>query len=484
MHLDSHLTLVNKLELVDPIVDYCYSWGLNHGLSIKRATQLALALNELVTDVVLFANRFEELQYEVFFYSEVASLEIVVNELGEPFDPKRHPYSVSEAINNCNFDGAGLELIKHLVDDFIFINKGPEGKEFRITKEILSPHISELPIVEEKKNSEEEKQYQLYPVIESDAEDLARLIYRTYGNGYPRVNLYYPDRIVKFIQKNEKYGVIVRNEENEAVSYFAVINKADSNIGEVAEAVVSPSHRKKGLMTMMMTHLIETARKKGQLGLYGEAVMYHPASQIVNAKFGYKSSAIILGAFPYFEAKAIDDNPNHQRRSVCIEYLPLKKPETKELFLPPQYKQIIKEIYSQWNITIKDKRIVKKSPAQKSEFSMEINYNFQLAFITVKYFGPNFIEVLAKKTGDLALKGIKTICLHLPLKQQCTKTTIPELQKMGFKFSGLFPCFHWEEDFLGIQKTFQSLNIEQIIAVSRMAKKIKKLISKEYESDC
>ncbi|WP_457625481.1 GNAT family N-acetyltransferase [Persephonella sp.] len=476
--MEISLKLTNDIRVIQPAVDFVYRWAVDNGLSEKEAQEFSTAFDELITDVVLFAFE-EEGQFFVLLSDSLSQLEITVYELGEPFDPERHKYSLQKVLEEGNFDGAGFEVIKNLVDDFIYLYKGKAGKEFRIIKEIKHRHITQI-LTEKELSAEPEKavSYQISPVTEEDAEDIARLIYRSYGYTYPKEDMYYPDRIVNALRQGKKFGVIVRTDRGEAVGYFAVIMSTDSNIGEVGEVVVSPRHRGKGVMKMMMKALIDMAKNKGILGLFGEAVTVHTISQKVNAKYGFKSTALVLGFFPYAKYKGFEHK--QQRISVVIDFLPLTERKELRVYLPKEYTRILKDIYKNLGIDVKNLP-VRKTPdlKERSKIDLQINYKFGSAVIVIKKYGRDLLERISKKVETLIKKDIKGIYVDLPLDHPYIKQVVPELKKMGFVFSGLMPLFHEERDFLRMQIIREKLDFRYINVFSDTAKRIKRFIHRE-----
>ncbi|SNZ09567.1 Anti-sigma regulatory factor (Ser/Thr protein kinase) [Persephonella hydrogeniphila] len=480
--MEISLKLENDIRVIQPAVDFVYRWAVDCGLSEKEAQEFATAFDELITDIVLFA--FEDKgEFFVLLSDSLSQLEITVHELGEPFDPERHRYSIQKVLNENNFDGAGFEVIGNLVDDFIYLYKGRAGKEFRIIKEIKHKHITQI-LTEKQLSTEPEKAvgYQISPVTEEDAEDIARLIYRSYGYTYPKEDMYYPDRIVNALRQGKKFGVIVRTDRGEAVGYFAVIMSTDSNIGEVGEVVVFPRHRGKGIMKMMMKALIDMAKNKGLLGLFGEAVTVHTISQKVNAKYGFKSTALVLGFFPYAKYKGFEHK--QQRISVVIDFLPLKERKQLKIYLPEEYKNILKDIYRNLGIDVENIP-VRKSPQlkERSKIELQINYRFGNAVIVVKKYGKDMLDRVAKKLEALYKKDIKGIYIDLPLDHPYVKQAVPQLKKMGFIFSGLMPLFHNERDFLRMQILREKLDFRHINVFSDMAKRIKRFIHREMNKN-
>ncbi len=484
MQTEANLKVESKVELIEPIVDFCYRWGINSDLSKKEASEFTLALNELITDIVLFAYPEEKGDFNIEFINYRTHLKIIVSELGEPFDPDRHTYSVGKVLKEENFEGAGFKLIKNLVDDFIFLNKGKDGKEYRIVKNIKHKHITEIFEEAEIKKEEEvteSVEYSLKIVTEEDAEDISKLIYRVYGYTYPKEEMYFPDKVKLALRQGKKFGVIIRTNTGEAVGYFAVIMSTDSKIGEVGEAVVSPKHRGKGLMKRMLKALIEISKEKGLLGLFGEAVTVHTISQKVNAKFDFKSTALLIGMFPSdIKYKNLAEN-YPQRISVVIDFLPFYKDEVKEVFLPKEYSKILKEIYQNLGFKVKNLKPKKYEIPDFSKIDTNISYKFGNAVLIVRKYGKDFELQVEHRIRDLQKKGIKAIFIDLPLDDPFTKDVVSALKKIGFIFAGLMPMFHKEKDYLRMQMVLTKINPRLIYVYSDTAKKIKKRIIRELK---
>ena len=477
--MKSEIVLPSRVPAIEPAVEFVRSWGLKAGLTPEKADELALCADEVITDVVRFAFPPNE---EHFFVVSVeirpSEIELVLRELGEPFDPDAHPYNRERALEEGKFEGAGIEVVKHLSDHFLFLNKGRAGKEFRIVKRVPAKHITEL--LPESRLTEEPtatENYVLKPVSPEDAEDISRLIYRTYRYTYPKEDLYYPERVRAYIERGEKFGVIVRTEEGEPVGYFAVIVKSDSPIGEVGEAVVSPAHRGKGIMKRMMASLIEMAKERGLLGLYGEAITVHTISQRVNAKFGFSSTALLLGTFPSARIVGIESNYG-QRISVVIDFLHLIERKKEVFYAPVRYRKILKDIYRGLGVEAKAGRGRVGELPSVSKLSLNVNSSLGTAEIVVKKAGKDLIDRIVKKRNRLFEKGIEVVYVDFPLFRPETKE-IPDLKPYGFVFAGLMPLFHDSKDYLRFQSVKGSYDMSKVKVYSDLSKKIKRIVGRE-----
>jgi GNAT superfamily N-acetyltransferase/anti-sigma regulatory factor (Ser/Thr protein kinase) len=479
--LELQLVLESRIPLIEPTVELVKSFSRKAGLTKEEAVEFALCANELLTDVVRFAFPKEVGKFVLTLKATPSQVELIVRELGEPFDPDAHPYDPERARKEGKFEGAGIEVIRGLSDGFIFLNKGRAGKEFRIVKKVNAPHITEIFEGREKEllaEPEETTQYCIAPVKPEDAEDVSRLIYRTYRYTYPKEELYYPKKVRQFIESGKKFGVIVRTKEGEAVGYFAVIVKGDSKIGEVGEAVVSPGHRGRGIMKMMMNALIGMAKERGLLGLFGEAITVHTISQRVNAKFGFKSTALMLGTFP--EARIVGIREDYgQRISVVIDFLHLIKREKAEVYLPREYSKILREIYQNMGIEVVNRRERRAELPKTSKVELSVNFPLGLAVLVVERPGQDLKERIERKVKKLFSSGIETVYIDLPLDRPEIKKAVKVLRELGFVFSGLMPLFHHGRDYLRLQKVKGSYDFKKIELYSDMAKKIAKRVKRE-----
>ncbi|GIV57169.1 MAG: hypothetical protein KatS3mg042_0082 [Rhodothermaceae bacterium] len=481
MNQDTHLKLTNRVSVIGSVTDFTYKWGLNAGLTDDEALRLALAVDELVTDVVLFAFGDEEGAFDLIYRWTPSDVEVIVRELGEPFDPERHTYDPERALREGNFEGAGLELIRHLVDDFVFLNKGRQGKEFRLIKRTTAEHIAEAVPYEAINKPVEpapETTYTIRPVTRDDAETIAKLIYRTYGYTYNKEELYFPKKIEMALERGEKFGVLAQTAEGEPVGYFAVLRTTDSRIGEVGEAVVSPPHRRRGLMKRMLARLVEMAKERNLLGLFGEAVTVHTISQRTNLRLGFQSTALLLNAFPTAKYRGLVEK-YPQDVSVVIDFLPLKPAPSVRRYLPPAYLSVLTDLYASLGTKVHSAPVRTLRSSETARTDDRFNLEYRHAVIVVEQFGKDLAERVRHTVETLRHKGIRTFFIDLPLDDPGTIPATEMLRREGFYFCGLMPLFHRERDYLRLQRTFRRFRFDRIEVFSEQARRIKRFIEEE-----
>ena len=491
--MDAQLHISTDEEIISPVCDFTYSWCLNGGLPREEAVRFTIAVSELITDIILFAYpRHSRATFDISFKRTLTNLELVVSEAGEPFDPDRHRYNEKRAREEGDFEGAGFRLIRRFCDDFLFINKGKEGKEFRLTKNLEVEDIdilleqapsrqeAELELADEPAEEVPQEEFSVGRIRVDDAEDIAKLIYRTYGYSYPKEDLYYPKKIEKVVLGKEKLGAIARRGDGEAVGYFAVLRKDDSNIAEVGEAVVSPEYRRRGLMGRMMRHLIEIARNQNLSGLYGKAVTIHPVSQKVNHRYGFKSTALMLADTNTVFIKGFEEDYK-EPISAMIDFLHLKRPAEKTFYVPDPYRKIMADTLDNLELLFSYRKPNQYKLARKSDVAIAINYIDMTALIVVKKYGSDFRQVLSGMLESLQnQEKLNAIYMDLPLENVATPGEYEKVKDKGFIYCGLVPLFHDDADYLRLQKISAQLNFDRIEAYSDFGMKIKRFVQDEY----
>lgn len=493
--MDARFVISTDEQIINPVCDFTYSWGVNCGLSEGDALRFSVAVSELITDIILFAFPDDSRQnFEIEFYHTFSNVEIIISELGEPFDPDLHVYDAEKALQEGDFDGAGFLLMQTFCDAFSFINKGKEGKEFRLAKNIqihnidaLLQQAAEQREAERRPDEDQDshikiEEFTVDRIKATDAEDISKLFYRTYGYTYNKEDLYLPKKIEEAVLSKDKLGVIARKKDGEAIGYFSVIPKDNSRSAEVAEAVVSPRYRKNGVMSSMMEQLIKIAKSQELTMLIGEAVTIHPVSQKVNNKFGYSTTALQLASSINVKFKGFDEK-YPQPVSMALDFLPIIQPTSKEVYLPERYYEIILETYDELEIDVDPKESGSYTLADKSDIDLKINYSSSSSLIIVKRYGKDFLTVLSDMVGSLERKDPKTILLDLPLENRATPEQFSKIVSLNFIYCGLLPQIHFNADFLRLQKVYSAIDFSIIDIYSDFGNKLKLFIADEYHSN-
>jgi len=486
--MDAKLQITTHEEMIHPVCEFTHNWAISCGLDEKEARRLTIAVSELVSDIILYIYPDGEgEQFDITYRHMLSDIEIIIHDLGEPFDPDRHRYDSKRAMEDGNFDGAALRVIHHFCDKFQFLNKGKEGKKYHLSKSLQVHDFDDLiNLVHSQESGQSvsqnhvDKHYTTEQISPSDAEDIAKLIYRTYRYSYAKEELYYPQKIEKTLKKKQKLGVITRTDKGTSAGYFAIIKKENANIAEVGEAVVSPKHRHHGIMNQMMQQLITTAGDEHLSGLFSKAVTIHTASQHVNNKFYYVTSALILAESTDVVFKGFDEE-YPQPVSVVIDFLPLATPAERTVYLPKPYADLLEKTYHKLQIPFTSKEPTNIESDGTTDLYTSVDYSHNTATILVNDFGSNFEPAFSETLLNLESKeSLNTIYIDLPLSHPATPKMTGILQQKGFIYCGLAPLFYDDSDYLRLQKVYASLEFDLIKVYSDFGKTIKSFIEDEY----
>jgi len=110
-----------------------------------------------------------------------------------------------------DLDGLSLYLAKKSVDELTFTNHGRAGIEALIRKRRSSAHIQHIMPREELSatgdSSEHDPAYSIRPARESDALEISRCAWMTYGYTYEDY-IYYPERIIELNRSGELRSLV------------------------------------------------------------------------------------------------------------------------------------------------------------------------------------------------------------------------------------------------------------------------------------
>jgi len=285
------------------------------------------------------------------------------------------------------------------------------------------------------------------------------------------------------IRHEYKFGTIVRTVSGGPAGYFAVVKSTDSMIGEVGHAVVSPPHRKRGLMKRMMNKLIEMSRQRGLLGLFGEALTIHTFSQKVNEKFGFKSTALVIATSPKRTFKGMETELS-DIMSVVIDFLPLTKRWRKPIILPETYANLLSEIYSQFEHVPKVTAGKEKSDSEpiKTNLDLNISYEKNSVLIIVRDVGSTFEASCKRLLRSIEELEMTSVYIDLPLNESRTNSAIQWLKEREFILAGLMPLFHKETDYFRMQRIRAEVDFDIIQTYTEIAGKLKETIKNEYNA--
>ena len=478
LHLPNDIAFWNPLEAFYEKLCDEISFPLHERKLLKDA------LYELFENAAVHAYKDEDGIVEIEFEIFDNGIKIDVRDQGEPIDPtliKAVPIDLKEK-------NKGLNRVYKLVDSFKYFNLGLKGKKFSIIK--FTPITLRLQetrgfysdIGDDFDISAKEMLRDRLTVRtfrEGDEVWIPKLIYKNYGYTYFKDIFYYPEKILQK-EKEGKILSIIAQVDNKIVGHFALVRLQDANIAEIGIAVVDPAFKGMGIMKEMFTLLLQKAKEIGLDAVFGEAITFHPYSQRANARFGFVTTALLLGDIHQMVRLKGHKYPFRQKRgAVALEYKLLKDFQ-KTLAIPSQYRQMIQDTYKLLNIPYNEREA---QGFGKTNISLEHNALFAITTLVIDGIGQDFEKILKIRFEQAIAKHPDMIYADINLETiHSTEEVVQSLREFGFFYAGVVPLRRRGYDYFRMQfEASENIEEENIVCYSDFCKTLHSFILKDKE---
>jgi anti-sigma regulatory factor (Ser/Thr protein kinase) len=378
-----------------------------------------------------------------------AGLKIVIQDKGLPFGDMG-PWPADANVT----DDAFLSLRDHF-DEIHFNNLGPKGKEVILVKHLADASLAEYEVACRFQPPDASEATQRFPLAQaatrctvrpmgpSDALEISKTVYKTYGYSYSHDYIYYPEKIAALNASGEVHSALAVTEQNEIVGHCALSLWGDNpEIAEMGQGVVVPKYRSLGCFARLSEYLIGIARSRGLKGVFAEAVTLHPFSQKTALQHGLKECALFLCMIPItVDFKGVGTEPS-SRGSMLVLFKYLDKSRATEVYAPPQHAEMIRAIYTNLDAAMVPRiSTAPENVMEEGESVYKINLIRSLNFarIRVERCGRNIVSDIRHKLRELCLQHWDVIHLILNLSDPQTPRFCHRFEELGFFFAGVLP---------------------------------------------
>lgn len=381
-------------------------------------------------------------------------LRVTIKDEGLPLDEKDFSADKDREVpGQSSRAGSGIFSLKGSWDQVMFNNLGRAGKETVLVKYMKDRSITDYyqacdlgPYAKAPEpETEITKTNQCYvrPLESSDAAEVSKSVYKTYGYSYPYEHVYYPDRIMQLNNSGRMKSVVAVSDKGEVAGHSALLFWDDNTrIAEMSQGVVKPKFRTQGCFTRMTEYLIEKARSDGLAGIFARPVTNHTYSQKVGHTYGLGDCAVSLGYIPAsVNFKEMDSTPG-ERMSLLVQFLYLWKPSDSIIYAPIHHADIITKLYQNLGVSprieIPDSSVTQPVETE-SVIEIHAAPSVSAARVKIDRYGPNIVRETRTALNDLRLQKIDVITLYLNLFDPLTFRFVEEFENMGFFFAGILP---------------------------------------------
>lgn len=461
----ARISVLADEKLIVSVIDFVRDISARSGLDSSDEQKLELVIEEACKNVISGAlDPGEESHYDVVISRRPGCLVIGIEDQGIPFD-----FAKLESAGTSHLSQL---LAKSFADEIHYYNLGKNGKRVEILKNLpyrgAHDFISAQEKAQAKENQEDKDKYKdveisLRLMTGDDAVSLARCVYRSYGYSYDMEAIYYPEKVKELLDHRHMVSCVAVEPGGEVIGHLTLgLDTPNARIGEAGKAVVDPRFRGRSLFKLMKQFLVEWAKENDFYGIYSESVTVHPYTQKGNIAIGASETGVLLAFSPAtMSFKEINEDLKDHRRATILYYLKVNEDPERKIYLPGKHKDILLKIYEKTGLSreFHDDARDEVTLGEKATVDLQINSQTGRGFLRVTAWGEDLLHVITYRLHELCLQKIDCIYLDLPLSSPAIQRFCPEIEKMGFFFSGVIPELFNDDSF-----RLQYLNNVEVIA--------------------
>jgi len=452
------------------------------GFEGSALSQIEVAVEEAVTNVQQHAYDAEENStYDLICELLPAALKIIIRERGIPFDPERIPkFKAAQSLDLTSTAGMGVFFMRSFMDECSFHNLGPEGKETRLVKYLVSQARVEQSVAEAHAAEAEPQlikgniQYRVRATREDETIEVSKCAFKSHGYSFFDDHIYYPERLVELIRSGDMISFVAVTDDDVVMGHGCLLFQyPEDRCAELTFAFVNPEFRSHGALGRIVEALFAAESRRPLEGLYAYAVANHPFTQKSNVRHRISDCGILLATSPAsWKFKGIPGDPS-QRISVVLGFRYIGPPKKLTLYPPAHHREMVAKLYQ--NIGADHQYA---APADKPELAAEseiltgTNQSEGCAEIFIRRCGKDVVREVRRLLRGFCLQHYAAINLFLDLGAPTTYHLTAEFEKLGFFFAGILPRARIGDVLILQYLNNVDLDYGRIIAYSDAAKEI------------
>lgn len=278
---------------------------------------------------------------------------------------------------------------------------------------------------------------------ESDAIQLARLMYRNYGYSYVNAALYAPEQILQRTRDGRLTSWVARLDgAKELVGHFALMKQhADDPVVEIGAGAVSPSVQGRGVFGQLLDAIETALPARSEAACCVHAVTCHPFTQKAVLRRGYEPCALLLAYTPAtLQFRSVERQAGEQRGGVFYHVKLLKPQPPVDVHLPDEVRDLVLSTAQRIGLQLHEGGSAPVHVEQAAtSFELDIEPALNSAFMQLRHWGRDEGQALWSQLRQLCRQRIDAIYLSLDLRRPDVLAAWPVLRGMGFIPAGLAP---------------------------------------------
>ncbi len=321
--------------------------------------------------------------------------------------------------------------------------------------------------------------YSLHMMREGEAPGVVDLYRHTYGDLYPIKEMYDADYILDQQRQGFAYRVVVTDAAGQVVAHQGIFRLPEVYKGlyENGHGMVHTECRNQGLSSATFNYISEVMAPGLEIEeQWGEAVCNHLMSQKGALDSGFKETGLELDLMP---AATYDTEKGRPGRVGVLVASNAYIEKAQEVFLPFQYKEILRRIYSNAG----RERSLKTGGAslpedQKTATRMTFFKGPGVLRVSVMTVGNDLDEHLHKIWDEYAGRDAYVLQAVISLQHPWSGAAVEVLNRQGFFFGALVPRW-FDSDGLMLQRTLHEPDYEGLHLYSDFAHELLEYIRQD-----
>ena len=443
------MTFPNTLDALPIVLSFVHSCALQMGFEESAVSSIEIATEEAVVNVLQHAYLPQE---EACFFVECNrrpdGIEVVVRDMGRPFDPESLPqYDEKKLTGLLPAEGLGSFLEKRLMDSVEYHQLGAMGKEVRLFKQLPGDYepeardaVSVSQAVPLSLSEEDLKNCQVRRMKPEEAVEVSRLAYDSYQYSYGYEKIYSPKLLRSMNEEGMIRSYVAVSPNGMVLGHLAILFSPERpRIVELGVGVIKPDVRGHRLFGMLNDRVIQDVIELGLFGFFVTAVTTHVGSQKNAAPLGLSPTGMMLARVGNVVFKKIREDMA-QRESFLAYFRKIGERPCPTVYPPKAHRAMIDSIYKGCAIDVRfSDEGPHQSPGEEAQVDVSIDSVHNLGSLNIVRSGKDLSNRVRHALHSFKLAGILVACAHLDLSDPFTLSACETLEAAGFFFGGILP---------------------------------------------
>jgi hypothetical protein len=312
--------------------------------------------------------------------------------------------------------------------------------------------------------------YELDRLRPEDAPGVAQLFSVIYGDKYPVVDYYVPERLIELNRQGKVLTVVARLSSGAIAGQIAYYQSSPPNkaVFEQGQLLVVPEYRNSSMAFRLLQQVDALSRTMHQAeAFFGEAVCTHLVTQKSVSRQDFSECGLELALMP---VGAYEKEGAGSERVSCLLAARVDRDRHMPLFLPECYRRELELILSGFRLDRDIRFSDDDRPAAQTSRLESRTFDFaNVVRVQVATIGCDFPEHLEALAENVRREGLAVAQVYLNTGEPGVAFAVGALRAQGFIFGGLLPRW-FKSDGIMLQKLYVTPDFEAVNLFSDRAK--------------